>query len=159
TPDDPAGSIACQRVDPAAEVASLAGQDGGVAESVREERGALDAGEQCHGEVARVASAELPELSLGPVDDERDHGGGFTIEAGVDLVELGAERPHWAAVTCDCLAHLIPVLDERLEPGLRRAVALERLDQCRGLLLVAVEDGADQLVLALEVVVDVPERD
>jgi len=38
-------------------------------------------------------------------------------------------------------------------------VALERLDQFCGLLLVAVEDGADELVLGLEVVVDVPDRD
>src|SRR5262249_53319423 len=100
-------------VDPAFEVASLAGEDGGVVEGVGEEGGALDAGEQGDGEVACVASAELPELTLGPVDDQRDHGSCFAVAAPVGLVALQAERPHWAAAACDRLAHVSPVLDER----------------------------------------------
>jgi hypothetical protein len=95
-----------ERVDPAFEVVSLAGEDGGVAEGVREERGTLDAGEEGHGEVACVASAQLPELVFGPVDDDCHHGGCVTIAAAFVLIELGAECPHRAAVARDGLAHV-----------------------------------------------------
>jgi hypothetical protein len=50
------------------------------------------------GEVACVASAELPELVLGPVGDAGQDGGCIAIGATVELVELGAERSHRAAV-------------------------------------------------------------
>ena len=141
------------------EVACLAGEDGGIAEGVREERGSLDAGEERYSEVAGVRSTEQAELALGPVDDAGHHGGCLTIVATLGFVEFGTQRPHWAAVPRDRLTHVGPAPGECLEAGLRRAVPFERLDQCRGLRLVAVEDGSDQLVPALEVVVDVAEWD
>src|SRR5262249_37560138 len=97
--------FACERVDPAFEVACLAGEEGGVAEGVREQGGALDAGEQRHGQVTSVALAELPKLAFGPVDDERHHRGCVAVAAALGLVELGAERPHRAAVARDRLTH------------------------------------------------------
>src|SRR5205085_5079326 len=51
-----------QAIDPALEVAPLAGEDGGVAEGVGEQRSALNAGEQHEREVAGVSSSQLPEL-------------------------------------------------------------------------------------------------
>ena len=60
-----------QRVDPALELADLAGHDLRVAERVREQCGALDAGEQSDRELVRVASAHLAELALRPVDRQR----------------------------------------------------------------------------------------
>ena len=97
---------ACEGVDPAFEVVSLAGEDRGVAEGVGEERCALDAGEERDGEVTCVLSTELPELVFGPADDQRQDCGSFAVAASLALVELGAECPHWAAVACDGLAHV-----------------------------------------------------
>jgi len=98
--------LARQRIDPAFEVAPLAGEDHGIAERVCEERRALDAGEQREREIAGVASAELPELVFGPVDDDCHHRGCVAIAAVLVLVELGAECPHRAAVARDSLAHV-----------------------------------------------------
>src|SRR5919108_5810154 len=53
-----------QGVDPTLEVACLAVEDGGVAEGVGEERGALDAGEERECEVACIWPAEFTELTL-----------------------------------------------------------------------------------------------
>src|ERR687887_554359 len=50
--------------------------------------------------------------------------GGLDREATFDLVELGAERSHRAAAVDDGVAHVAPVVDERLQPGLRRPAAL-----------------------------------
>jgi hypothetical protein len=57
-----------ERVDPLVEPASLAGEDGWIAEGVGEQCTALIGSEKAHGEVARVASAQCPELLLCPLD-------------------------------------------------------------------------------------------
>jgi hypothetical protein len=72
-------------VDPAVDHAGFAGEDVGVAEALREQRGALDAGEQAEGEVVRVAASELPELLFRPVDHEAKQCFGFALEASGTL--------------------------------------------------------------------------
>ena len=49
--------------------------------------------------------------------------------------------------------------DQRLQPRLRGAVALERVEQRVDVAHVAVDRRLDELVLGLEVVVDVADRD
>jgi hypothetical protein len=64
--DDADSSL--ERVDPPVEPASLAGEDGWIAEGVGEQCTALIGSEKAHGEVVRVASAQCPELLLCPLD-------------------------------------------------------------------------------------------
>jgi hypothetical protein len=64
--DDADSSL--ERVDPLVEPASLAGEDGWIAEGVGEQCTALIGSEKAHGEVVRVASAQCPELLLCPLD-------------------------------------------------------------------------------------------
>src|SRR5919197_719625 len=98
-----------ERVDPALQIAGLAGEDLGFAEGVREECGSLDAGEERVCEVARVAPAELAELVFRPIDDAGEHRGAAPVELALDLVELRAEGSDRAAVAGYGVALVIPV--------------------------------------------------
>ena len=60
---------------------------------------------------------------------------------------------------CDVLALVDPHLHERLQPSLRRAMSIESHQGGLYVRDVAVDDRADELVLRLEVVVDVSNRD
>ena len=96
---------------------------------------------------------------LGPVDREPKQLRAGLVEAVGAFVELGAEAPERAAVAGGQLALVGELAEQRLQPGLRRSVALERVEHCVDVLRVAVDRRLDELVLGLEVVVDVADRD
>jgi hypothetical protein len=99
-------------------------------ERIREERDALVGGDHRDRQIAGVAAANEPELLLGPVDRESKHLRASLVEAVGSFAELRAEAPERTAVAGGQRAVGGEGADERLEPGLWRAVALERVEQC-----------------------------
>src|SRR4051794_4554663 len=103
------------RVDPALQAARLANQDLRIAQRVREQRAALDAGHHRFGEVPAVPAAQFTELAGGPLQQPfEDRRGGAVSGGSRRLAQLAAQRPKRAAVFGDELALGRPVLDQAL---------------------------------------------
>ena len=150
--------LAGQRVDPAFQTPSLPGHQVGIAERVREQRDALVGRDQRHRQIARVGAAQGAELPFGPADQGAEHLGGGAIQAVGPLVELAGQGPERAAVLGGQLALVHQGADEPLQPGPRRAAPVQAGEHGPQLAGVRVDRRLDQLILGLEVVVHVPDR-
>src|SRR6185312_1725099 len=77
-----------KRLQPALEPPRLTGHQLRIAQRVGQQRGALNARDERHGEVARVPAPHLPELALSPVDQRAQEARCVLRELPVELVEL-----------------------------------------------------------------------
>src|SRR4051794_22710302 len=139
-----------QALDPALDPPDLPLEELLVAEGVRQQGGPLDRGQERHGDTAWVALLELPELTLGPVEDGPQRPRGVGAEFRVVLVELVGEPAERTAVLDDQRPVARPRLGQSLEPGYRRRACVQPREQPEDLLHLRRDHGVDQLVAGLE---------
>jgi Major Facilitator Superfamily len=87
----------------------LAGYDLDVAERVGQQSRPLDAGQQRDRQIAGIASAELAELRLGPVDDPAENLGSSRAKRPIAPVEFGAEADPSSSVEASMSASPVSV--------------------------------------------------
>src|ERR1700730_2484958 len=146
-----------ERVDPALEAAGLVGDQFGLSECVCQHRGPLVCGHEFDRQVVRVVSTHCSELALGPLDRDRHESGGGLVGPARAFLELRAESPVGTAILRDQVAPVCQLSGERLQSAVRTAMgAVEPGEHRFDVVHMGLDDGGDDLIFGLEVVVDVP---
>ena len=151
------GCRGSEGVDPRLDALHLGGQEPGVAVDVGEQAGALGHGQQVHGLGAgfapRAQRLELGHQPLQQLGEELSRLGALLPLA---LAQLRIEGAHGAAVADDVLRLVEEHLGEALEARLGLRVGARPLgEQGAEMVHALLDDRLQQVVLALEVVVEV----
>src|SRR5258705_7621521 len=148
-----------QAPNPTLEALGLRRHKTGVMKGMSQDGNALHGGKQVHGKGAGVFPLpECPKLALDPsqvLSEDLGRSGG---DRAARLVELGAKRPDSAAELCQAILVLEDALDAGAKPILGRPSFVPSLPLRGQLRQPQLDDRLANLVLGLEVIIDVTER-
>jgi len=148
-----------QALNPTLEALGLPRHKTGVMKGMSQDRNALHGGKQVHSKAVGVFPLpECPKLALDPgqvLSEDLGRSGG---DRAALLVELGAKRPDRAAALCQEILVLEDALDAGAKPILGRSSFVPSLPLRGQLSQPQLDDRLANLVLGLEVIVDVAQR-
>src|SRR3984957_11391016 len=148
-----------QALNPTRDALRLRRHKAGVMKGVSQDRNALHGGKQVHGKALGVFPLpECPKLALDPgqvLSEDLGRSGG---DRAARLVELRAKRPDSAAELCQAILVLEDALDAGAKPILGRPSFAPSLPLRGQLRQPPLDDRLANLVLGLEVIIDVPQR-
>jgi hypothetical protein len=148
-----------QALNPTLEALRLRRHKTGVMKGMSQDRNALHGGKQVHGKSLGVFPLpECPKLALDPgqvLSEDLGRSGG---DRAARLVELGAKRPDRAAALCQEILVLEDALDTGAKPILGRSSFVPSLPLRGQLRQPQLDDRLANLVLGLEVIIDVAQR-
>src|ERR1700686_819126 len=148
-----------QALNPTLEALGLRRHKTGVTKGMSQDRCALHGGEQVHGKAFGVFPLpKCPKLALDPgqvLSEDLGRSGG---DRAARLVELGAKRPDRAAELRQVILVLEDALDAGAKPILGRSSFVPSLPLRGHLRQPQFDDRLANLVLGLEVIIDVAER-
>ncbi len=148
-----------QALNPTLEALGLPRHKTGVMKGMSQDRNALHGGKQVHSKAVGVFPLpECPKLALDPgqvLSEDLGRSGG---DRAALLVELGAKRPDRAAALCQEILVLEDALDAGAKPILGRSSFVPSLPLRGQLSQPQLDDRLANLVLCLEVIVDVAQR-
>src|SRR5260370_17742483 len=148
-----------QASNPTLEALGLRRHETGVEKGMRQERNALHGGKQVPGKAAGVFPLpECPKLAFDPgqvLSEDLGRSGG---DRAARLVEFGAKRPDRAAALCQEILVLEDGLDPGAKPILRRSSFAPSLPLRGQLCQSQLDDRIANVVLGLEVIIDVAQR-
>src|SRR5258708_1968078 len=148
-----------QALNPTLEALGLRRHKTGVMKGMGQDRNALHGGKQVHGRASRVFRLpECPKLALDPGQVLSKNLGRSGGDRATRLVELGAKRPDRAAALCQEILVLEDGLDAGAKPFLGRSSFVPSLPLCGQLRQPQLDDRLANLVLGLEVIIDVAQR-
>src|SRR5712675_256746 len=148
-----------QALNPTLEALGLRRHKTGVMKGMSQDRNALHGGKQMHGKAVGVFPLpQCPKLALDPgqvLSEDLGRSGG---DRAARLVELGAKRPDRAAELRQAILVLEDALDAGAKPILGRPSFVPSLPLRGQLRQPQFDDRLANLVLGLEVIIDVTQR-
>src|SRR6266478_2863231 len=148
-----------QALNPTLESLGLRRHKTGVMKGMSQDRNALHGGKQVHGKALGVFPLpECPKLALDPGQVLSEDLGRAGRDGAARLMELGAKRPDRAAALCQEIFVLEDGLNAGAKPILGRSNFVPSLALRGQLRQPLLDDRLANLVLGLEVIIDVAQR-